>query len=470
MVPEMSGIWGVWCLDYAVKAQLSGDDITILDLSELNPTYYHNLKRRLARRISRRNRFDKIAKAISQENKIAYLTSAFLKDEKSKPQSIIGSQSIRFWDAIDSKYATRVGKRIRNETDINPQLLRLEEYFYNLTTNIIIRVCSGQSYDQIIVANGMQGIAGSVVATAEALDIPLGVLELVSDARWAYQVHPSNLREDPKFLQDDILQHWNLGDDLKYEVAESALNEKLIGKRAGMVSWSSSFNPIKKSYARPKTKIAVMFPTSDFERPLSSHLDKNATFQGSQLIAFSTFSEIAKKFGYSLIVRGHPHPGNPIKMQMEDRIWQQFCEEKSIQYVTSGSETSSYDLMMNSSLNVSYLSSCTLDSIILGRNTMALAERDFTSFIPEICAFTPKEIEQKLDVLNLKIDRSKIYPWAYHYKTAGQEVTVFEILDDNGDIFYKGKKIDEARFGMVVSSKVANRLRSWLTSPIVKSD
>lgn len=468
VIPEMSNIWNVWCLDYAVKARLSGDDITILDLSELNPIYYYSLKRRIARRILRRNRFDKIAGIIARENRISYLTYGFYKAGSDNLPNIIEERSIRFWDAIDSKYAMRIGKRIRNEEDMDPQLLRLEEYFYNLTAKIIFKVCSGQGYNQVIVANGMQGVAGSVVATAETLGIPLGILELVSDARWAYQVHPSNLREDPKFLQDDIQRIWKLAEDIKYQVAENVLNEKLIGKRAGTVSWSSSFLPINKSHDFPNSKVAVMFPTSDFERPLSSHLDKNATFQGSQLVAFATFSEIAKRFGYSLIVRGHPHPTNPIKGQMEDDIWQPFCEEKSIQYIPSGSEISSYDLMMKSSLNVSYLSSCTLDSIILGRNTMALARRDFTNLVPEICAFTPQEIEQKLDIPNLILDKSRIYPWAFHYKTAGEDVTLFDILDENGDIFYKGKKIDDARFGFMVNSRITKKIRVWLTPRTLK--
>lgn len=468
VIPEMSNIWNVWCLDYAVKARLLGGDITILDLSGLNPIYFSSLKRRIARRIFRRNRFDKIAKVIARENGITYLTSAFFKTESGNLPSIIDGDPIRFWDAIDSKYAMRRGKRIRREEDIDPQLLQIEEYLYNLAAKIIFKVCSGQNYEQVIVANGMQGVAGSVVATAETLGIPLGVLELVSDARWAYQAHPSNLREDPKFLQDDIQRIWELADNSKYEVAEHVLSEKLIGKRAGTVSWSSSFLPINKSLDFPNSKIAVMFPTSDFERPLSSHLDKNATFQGSQLVAFATFSEIAKRFGYSLIVRGHPHPTNPIKGQMEDDIWQPFCEEKSIQYIPSGSEISSYDLMMKSSLNVSYLSSCTLDSIILGRNTMALARRDFTNLVPEICAFTPQEIEQKLNIPNLMIDKSRIYPWAFHYKTAGEEVTLFDILDENGDIFYKGQKIDAARFGFIANSRVTKKIRLWLTPRTLK--
>ena len=179
VIPEMSNIWNVWCLDYAVKARLSGDDITILDLSELNPIYYYSLKRRIARRILRRNRFDKIAGIIARENRISYLTYGFYKAGSDNLPNIIEERSIRFWDAIDSKYAMRIGKRIRNEEDMDPQLLRLEEYFYNLTAKIIFKVCSGQGYNQVIVANGMQGVAGSVVATAETLGIPLGILELV---------------------------------------------------------------------------------------------------------------------------------------------------------------------------------------------------------------------------------------------------------------------------------------------------
>jgi hypothetical protein len=463
VIPEMSSLWNVWCLDYAVKARLSGYDITILDLSDLNPIYFGNPKRRLARKISRRNRFDKIVEVISRENNITHLTSAIFKAESDNLPNIIGERSIRFWDAIDSKYAMRIGRRIRKEEDIDAQLLLIEEYFYNLTAKIIFKVCSGQSYDQVIVANGMQGVAGAVVATADALGIPLGVLELVSDARFAYQVHPSNLREDPKFLQDDIQRVWDAADNSKYEIAENVLSEKLIGKRAGTVSWSSSFLPINKPLDISNSKVAVMFPTSDFERPLSSHLDKNATFQGSQLVAFATFSEIAKRFGYSLIVRGHPHPISPIKRQMEDDIWQPFCEEHSIHYISSGSHVNSYDLMMKSSLNVSYLSSCTLDSIILGGNTLTLARRDFTNLVPEICAFTPNEIEEKLRDPHLKIERSRIYPWAFHYKTAGEEVTLFNISDESGAVFYKGKKVDAVRFGLFVNTRIANRVRSWLS-------
>ena len=468
VIPSMSIIWNVWCMDYAVKAQKSGECVTILDLSDLNPAYFSSSIRRTTRKIFRKNRIERIVKAISEENGINYHTSSHFQKKVGNLSNLNLGLTERFWDAIDSKYATIIGKRIRNQDDIDPELLRLEEHFYNLTANIVTKVCSGQRFDEVIVANGLQGIAGSVVAATEAIGIPLGVLELVSDARWAYQVHPSSLREDPKFLQDDIQNHWELAGYSKYAVAESVLNEKLTGKRAGTVSWTSSFLPINESLDIPDSKLAVMFPTSDFERPISSHLDKNATFHGSQLEAFSAFSDIAVRLGYSLIVRGHPHPKNPIKGQMEDDIWQLFCEEKSIQYIPSGSTTNSYDLMMKSSLNVSYLSSCTLDSIILGRNTMALARRDFTNLIPEICAFTPLEIEEKLKGENLTIDISRIYPWAFHYKTAGEEVTLFEISDENGEVFYKGQKVDAVRFGLAFDSIVANWIRVLLTPKLPK--
>jgi hypothetical protein len=462
VIPDASTLWHVWCLDHAVKTLKAGNCVSILDLSNLNPSYFRKPARRLLRKFFRRYRFDKISESISRENNITYLTSSSFGSVEGNLRDISERYSVRFWDAIDSKYATIIGRRIRNQADINPKLLGLEKYLFNLASDIVIKACSAQRYDHIVVANGLQGIAGSVVATADILGMPVEVLESVSDARFSYQAYPSDFRENPKFLQDDIQQHWDKGESSKYEVAEEALAEKLFGKRAGTISWSSLFAPSKESLVKQNSKVAVMFPTSDFERPISSHLDKNTTFQGSQLVAFATFSEIAKRYGYALIVRGHPH-SDTIKMQMEDKIWSQFCEEKSIQYIPSSSKTNSQDLMLNSSLNVSYLSSCTLDSIILGRNSLALARQGFTNLIPEICAFTPLEIEIKLAEPNLKIDKSRIYPWAYHYRTAGEDVTLFDMMDDNGDIFYNGKKIDEVRFDWVTSSRFASKVRSWLT-------
>jgi hypothetical protein len=76
VIPDASTLWHVWCLDHALKTLKPGNCVSILDLSNLNPSYFRKPARRLLRKFFHRYRFDKISESISRENNITYLTSS----------------------------------------------------------------------------------------------------------------------------------------------------------------------------------------------------------------------------------------------------------------------------------------------------------------------------------------------------------------------------------------------------------
>jgi len=443
VIPARSKFWVLWCLDYAVRLRLEGFQVDLLDLSGYSPHWYRKHIRKLLMTLKFNNRLETISKKVCTQYQIRYIKPPRHLN-KFFPE-IDKSERLAFLSLLDAQYAPTLGRRVTSENLLPQRTLEIETYFYQATKEIITSLCRRNRYSIIATANGRLVVSGAVkVAAIESTDT-CQILDTSVNGRWTYQVFKPDYLEDLDFIPDQIDELWRKANSEKVSIAQEALSRKLQGYRLDAPTWVSAYTTKFDPSIKGDKKLAVIFPTSDWERPLHLVRDLRMTFEGDQQIAFAKFIKVAQGSGYKIIVRAHPHPGDPSREKIENSVWKEFCDERGLILIASESGIDSYDLMEKSDLNVSYVSSAAIDSIILKRPTLVLGRSEFSHLISPSFAQDEGQIIEKLGKASLVIEESQLYPWSYFQEKGQISVAIIEESSD-GRTLYKGKEIEKIAF------------------------
>lgn len=446
VIPARSQFWVLWCLDYAVVLRKEGFNVDLLDLSAFTPAWYRKYLRKILFALRFSNRLESIAKEVCLEHGIRYIKPRESKKKKSSSFAAVSSlEKIALLSLLDAQYAATLGRRVTSEDLLPRETLESEKYFYQVARDIVTALCNKNQYEMVATANGRIVVSGAVKAAALESIGKCQILDTSVNGRWSYQAYKPDYLEDLEFLPIQIDELWQHANSEKARVAQEALDKKLKGFRLDAPTWTSAFSSIYEAMLKDGEKLAVIFPTSDWERPLHLMNDSRMTFGGDQQTAFATFSNVARRFGYKVIVRAHPHPGDLQREEIENSIWGKFCIENSLEFIASDSGIDSYDLMKKSNLNVSYVSSAAIDSIILGRPTLILGRSEFSHLLTEIFVQDENEITRKLEEKNLIMEKSRLFPWSY-FQEKGQISLQIIQLDAEGGALYKGQEIEGVAF------------------------
>lgn len=442
VIPGRSQFWVLWCLDYAVILRQEGFHVDLLDLSAFSSAWYRKYLRKLLFALRFNNRLEVIAKKVCSDHGIRYIKPPESKiGNRSSLAPIVSFEKVAFLSLLDAQYAATLGRRITSEDLLPQETLDIETYFYQVARDMVASLCMKNHYEIVATANGRIVVSGAVKAAALESIGKCQILDTSVNGRWSYQVYKPDYLEDLEFIPLQIDELWQNAGLEKVQIAQKALEKKLKGFRLDAPTWTSAFSSSFDVSAEEGKKLAVIFPTSDWERPLHLMNDPRMTFGGDQQIAFATFSDAARLFGFKVIVRAHPHPGDSSREKIENSIWGRFCVENNLGFIASDSGIDSYDLMKKSNLNVSYVSSAAIDSIILNRPTLVLGRSEFSHLISDIFARDKSEILEILEESDLVVEKSRLYPWSYFQEKGQLSLQIIQ-LDTEGRVLYKGKEIE----------------------------
>ena len=356
------------------------------------------------------------------------------------------TNSISFKNGLDSEYFEEVGERVVNESQLRSETLELAKKVYDEVSAATHQLLKSGEITRLIVPGGRTLIPAACIAVANNFGVESTILESNGMGSFGYCENPTNYRSNTDFLKSEMDSQWSNGDATKYSTARKYLEDKLTRVNTDSSNYSHSFDVIYDIQSDDE-RSAVIFVTSAYEFELfADSYTPGDLGRDHQIKMVQLFCKVAKEKGYRLILRGHPPiVGRESLFAMEDRQWADFCIKNEITYLDSNSRVDSQRLMMQSSLNVVYVSSAGIESLLLGSQTMILGNAEYAHLVPELCAFDESGIRSRLS--NLKIDTKidRLLPNAYFMAGHGTEISEVTITNRNS-ILYEGKQVDAPRF------------------------
>lgn len=440
VLPGLSTEWIIWCIERSCQLNREGHKVTFLDLSEFNPIRYRRFLRKLLHRLRYRNCIHAMMKKILENLEIIYIKPPHSALKNTKELQL--DEVEVFQSALDAVYGQIMGKRILLESDLPLRTVNLEKKLFIAAIDQVMGVAKLINANEVITVNGRCLTDSAVIVAAKRIDKKVFRLEAGGGTSLNHEIYSSS-PFDFDATHSVILDAWNRAGENRSEIAIASFENKLAGYMGRDPYWNFSFKKEFDLDAISNPKIAVFFPTTDFEHPLLDLLASTRTYDGDQVKAFKYFYTAAKKHGYQVIVRAHPHPFDKTKELAEDRIWGDVCGKSDIIFIPSESGIDSKSLMKVSKLNCVYQSSIAVESIYLSRPTIILGRTEFDNLVPELCAFEPQVLNRLIESGIPIIDHSRLYPWAYYRTMGGQIPLYFKKYGDS--IFFDGTEIEFSR-------------------------
>ncbi len=422
VLPGLSFEWIIWCIERSLQFKEEGYDVTFLDLSEFNPIRYRRFLRKLIHRIRYRNCIHSMLRKITLDIGINYV----------KPKNVplyefndLDPEEVRtFMSALDAVYGQQIGKRILFESDLPIRTVAFEKKLFIAAINQVVRLATLIDANELTTVNGRCLTDSAVLVAAKRINTKVFRLEAGGGASLNHEIYASS-HFDVDLLYEIILDTWNHAEENKHEIAESFLENKLLGYLGENPYWSLSFKYSFNLDSIGNRKIAVFFPTTDFEYPLFDSAASARTYGGNQVRAFELFSLSAKKNGYQVVVRVHPHPFDKVKEESDDAIWKDACTRFDAIFLRSQGGVDSKSLLEVSSLNCVYESSIAIESICLKRPTIIMGRTEFDNFVPELCAFDSNQLDKLIELGPPIIDPIRLHAWAYYKIKGGLRTRLF---------------------------------------------
>jgi len=294
-----------------------------------------------------------------------------------------------------------------------------------------------------IVFNGRFSSSKAVIQACRKKDIDIYFHESTANInRFAisrYQPH------DRVALQKQMLAFWERAqqEKSKAQLIEISSNyfKELRFPEAGKQTFTSkqksneALEVIRKMQREYKT-IVTFFTTSEDELASLGDVYSVSIHEWStQKEAIYIVADICQKLGFGLIVRVHPNVSN--KCTSEKRSWDNMnLGFKNTNVIKSSSKVSSYTLMEESKLIVTYGSTIGIESVFWGKPSITM----FDSYYDEIGAtiYHAKTIREVMCYIKscdmLEVDKESSFPFAYYKAEFGTHYQMYEPHDE-----YDGK-------------------------------
>jgi hypothetical protein len=447
VIVERHILWNLWCIDFLNKSVCTANQLVVLDLSKLRPKSRKKNSRFFLTKFYRKNRIENIVKRAYKNLQVEVIVPEYYLPRKGQSTDLPHrSNANSFLNGLDSQYFEELGERVVSESQLPQDLLRSSKNLFDSAFRLTTKAILEKNIIKVIVPGGRTLIPNAVMSAALNLNIECTVLEQVTSKSSSYLEFPSNFRQEMKFHQDEIDRLWLEGGPDKVEISKGYLQRKLFGGQMGR-NFSLQFDSEIELVVPPEKKLVTIFVGSGFEMTPTSEKGKRSQLGSQhQKEIFQLFCQIAGEFGFFVVLRGHPStPGLEEMYAAEDLEWSRFCDDVGVMHLPSTSRLDSYKLMKQSSLNVVYASTVGIDSILLGANTLVLANTDWAHLVPDICAFDEESIRNRFHDFEKIVPVERVYPYAYYMECGGVKLPGVEIHPD-GRIHLAGKEIGEPRF------------------------
>jgi len=459
VIPDWGLAWYIYCLEHAVQMSKSGIEVSILDLSNLNPRIFKKRLWRWILNLSQKNRLNDIKQKISKFYQINLIETTLQKQPRSST-TMSDERNLIFLSAIASKYSSITGRRDTQPEELNDKIVELERYFFSATADLIVMLQNQFNFDEVFTVNGRYVVDGAIVQACRESQIKCRLIESASSIAGKYAVYPVSPHDIPSVSKMHI-EMWNKAGSERDEVAKKGLQRKSSGMAEPGFNFRANFTEkFSSGHGFTSRKIAAFFPSSDREFAIFPEFIFRESFGGSQPEAFLAFCKIAQDKKYLVIVRTHPpNSMDSMKTQdefadVEDEIWRNLCKKSGAEFIESRSKISSYDLIEKADLCATYASSISIECILAKKPILILGESEISHSVPEICAFNEVELKAKFTESIPIISEKALYPYAYWLESGGVQLELFEFYLDR-EVYFNNKLVNEYRLwaGPVVALK-----------------
>jgi hypothetical protein len=474
VVPDWGLVWHIFCLEHAVELTRSGIEVSLLDLSNLNPKIFERRFWRLGLELGQKNRLKSIERKISKAYKIN-LINIKLPKRSSSIYDMTKERNDIFVSAMASKYSYITGRRQTHLEEIGSKIVEMERYFFDSTADLITLLQNQFKFDEIFTVNGRYVVDGAVVQACIESQVKCSLLESSGATPGLYEVYEISPHDIPS-VQEMHKEFWEGAGSERDIIAERGLQKKLLGTDNPGFNFRMNFTKeFSETHDPTSQKLAAFFPSSDREFAIFPEFNWRNSFGGSQADAFLAFSRIAMTNGYRVVVRVHPVDGKSSRelqdhfAETEDAIWRQLCTVSKAEFIESRSQVSSYDLIKKADLCATYASSISIECILLEKPTLILGESEVAYCVPEICAFNEAELNAKFNQGIPIVSKEALYPYGYWLESAGRKPKLFKFVSDH-EVYFEERRVNEykqwAKYLHTLKKRIETVMRK---SPLVKS-
>ena len=450
VIPDWGLVWYIFCLEHAIELAQSGIEVSVLDLSNLNPRIFERRIWRFTLRLMQKNRLNDIKQKISQTYNIKLISNRLPK-RTSSSHTMTKDRNDIFVSAMASKYSNITGRRDTQLAEIDKKIVEIERYFFDSTASLIILLQKQFNFNEIITVNGRYIVDGAVVQACIESQIKCSLMEAAGSAPGFYEVYEISPHDIPS-VQEMIKEFWEGGNSDRNSIAEKGLQKKLLGMDNPGSNFRTNFTERFSETRDPTSrKLAAFFPSSDREFAIFPEFIWRDSFGGSQGDAFLAFSRIAKANGYRVVVRVHPVDSkSPRELQdhfakTEDAIWRKLCAATDAEIIESRSQVSSYDLINKADLCATYASSISIECILSEKPTLIMGQSEISYSVPEICAFNEADLNAKFNQGIPIMRKEALYPYGYWLESAGREPKLFQFISDR-EVYFETLLVNEYRY------------------------
>jgi len=449
VIPDWGLAWYVFCLEHAVKLSKKNIEVSVLDLSGLNPLFYRKKFWKFVLSLSQKNRLLQIKKRIAKKYSLSLIEKSFSSDSLFTLPMTEERNDV-FLRAMSSKYSYVTGRSDTQIEEIDEKIVELERYFFSSTVIEIKDLLNRFNFSEVITVNGRYIVNGAVVQACKDSSVKCSLLEAAGSIPGSYEIYEVS-PHDITSVQIMQKEFWNAAGPEREITAERGLQKKMFGTNLPGIDFTTNFTEkFTVSQELKSHKLAVFFPSSEREFAIFPEFSWWNSFEGSQKEAFLAFCRVAKSNGYRVIVRVHPVDKNaPQKVQdvfaeIENTIWRKLCEENDSEMIESKSSISSYDLIYKVDLCATYASSISVECILSGKPTLILGEAEISNLVPEICAFDETSLIQKFNEGIPTIEKRTLYPYGYWLEAAGKKLELFNFVSDQ-EVYFCNRLVNEYR-------------------------
>ncbi len=441
VIPNRSNYVLAWCLEYAINLKSLGFAVDLLDISRLNARYIQKPNRWFIDNTSSKKRTArrKFIRDICNEFGLIDLTSSIPRTSKARKDFFSQDTQEYFHTAVRSSYARWFGSADIEISDIPETLFEYEKLSFIRINDVVSKLLKNNDYSELSTVNGrFVPDAAAVLAALEA-KIPYRALEKMTED-WSHFV-PFAVSAQSLSERDQIIDYeWKQNDKAGHEEKISIAADYFKLRTSEEWSWEKNSHAALPDSIDLTKPYAVFYLTSDWEFPVFGEEDSSVFM--TQVQSVTTVSRICVENKVQLVVKGHPHPGETRLSVIEDRKWTTICEKLGVLYVPCDSGVRSLQLANKSYCNFVHGSTLAIDFVVNKLPVIATTPSDYTTLIPEICAFDEVEIRRLFQNLPKPIEHSRLYPWAFSAIKAGIPMRHFEIREDM-QVVFRGKPIDQ---------------------------
>ncbi len=449
VIPDWGLAWYIFCLEHAVKLAKEDIEVSVLDLSGLNPLFYQKRFWKFVLALSQKNRLDKIKKRIAKKFNLILIQKKLPSDSFFILPMTEERNSV-FLRSMSSKYSYLTGRSDTKIEEIDEKVVELERFFFDSTVKEIINLIHKFNFSEIVTVNGRYIVNGAVVQACKESRVKCSLLEAAGSIPGNYEIYEVS-PHDISSVQIMQKEFWNAAGPEREITAEKGLQKKMSGMNLPGIDFTTNLTEkFTVSQELKSHKLAVFFPSSEREFAIFPEFSWWNSFDGSQKEAFLAFCRVAKSNDYQVIVRVHPVDKNaPQKIQdvfaeIENTIWQNLCEETDSEMIESESRISSYDLIHKVDLCATYASSISVECILSGKPTLILGEAEISNLVPEICAFDETTLIQKFSEGIPIVEKRTLYPYGFWLQAAGKKLELFNFVSDQ-EVYFCNRLVNEYR-------------------------